>query len=114
MQNKSLTVYGEGSQTRSFCYVDDLIDGLLKLMESEINSPVNIGNPNDFTILELAKHIKNKINPELELIFKELPQDDPIQRKPDIQKAERELGWTPKIELEEGLDKTITWFRENC
>ena len=113
LHNKSLTIYGEGSQTRSFCYVDDLIDGLLKLMESDVNTPVNIGNPKDFTILELAQKIKNKINPELELIFKELPKDDPIQRKPDIQKAKKELGWNPHIDLSEGLDKTIKWFRQN-
>ena len=113
LQNKSLTVYGEGSQTRSFCYVDDLIDGLIKLMESEVNSPVNIGNPKEFSILELANQIKNKINPKLELIFKELPEDDPIQRKPDIQKAITKLGWNPKIELNEGLEKTILWFQRN-
>ena len=113
LQNKSLTVYGAGSQTRSFCYVDDLIDGLIKLMESEVNSPVNIGNPKEFSILELANQIKNKINPELELIFKELPEDDPIQRKPDIQKAQTKLRWNPKIELNEGLDRTILWFQRN-
>ncbi len=113
LQNKALTVYGKGSQTRSFCYVDDLIDGLIKLMESEVNSPVNIGNPNEFTILELANQIKNKINPKLDLIFKDLPEDDPIQRKPDIQKAQTKIGWNPKIELYEGLDKTIAWFQSN-
>jgi len=113
LQNKSLTVYGKGYQTRSFCYVDDLIDGLIKLMQSEVNSPVNIGNPNEFTILELANQIKNKINPELELIFEELPEDDPIQRKPDIQQAKKKLGWNPKTELHDGLDKTIEWFQRN-
>ena len=96
LQNKSLTIYGEGSQTRSFCYVDELINGLIKLMNSKVNSPVNIGNPKDFTILELAKQVKNKINPELELIFKELPKDDPLQRKPNIQKAKKRIGMDSK------------------
>ena len=96
LQNKSLTIYGEGSQTRSFCYVDELINGLIKLMNSKVNSPVNIGNPKEFTILELAKQVKNKINPELELIFKELPKDDPLQGKPNIQKAKKRIGMDSK------------------
>ncbi len=112
LQNKSLTIYGDGSQTRSFCFVSDLIDGIVKLMDSSITSPVNIGNPNDLSILKIAQKIKSKINPNLELIFRALPQDDPLQRKPDIQKAIKELDWHPLIELEEGLELTISWFKE--
>ena len=112
LQNKSLTVYGKGSQTRSFCYVDDLIDGLIKLMESEVNSPVNIGNPNEFTILELANQIKNKINPELQLLLKCYLRM--IQFKESrYSKSSKKLGWNPKIELHDGLDKTIEWFQRN-
>ena len=112
LRNKPLTVYGDGRQTRSFCYVDDLIEGMISLMESEISTPINIGNPNELKIIELANKIKNKINPNLEIIFKKLPQDDPIQRQPDITKAKKELGWQPKTLFEDGLDKTINWYRE--
>tara|TARA_B100001027_G_scaffold184715_1_gene136815 strand:+ start:541 stop:1500 length:960 start_codon:yes stop_codon:yes gene_type:complete len=112
LRNKPLTVYGDGRQTRSFCYVDDLIEGMISLMESEISTPINIGNPNELKIIELANKIKNKINPNLKIIFKKLPQDDPIQRQPDITKAKKELGWQPKTLFEDGLDKTINWYRE--
>ena len=112
LKNKALTIYGDGSQTRSFCYVDDLINGIIKLMNSAITSPVNIGNPNELKIIEIAQKIKNKINPNLELIYKEIPEDDPLQRKPDIQKAKKELNWEPTIDLEKGLNKTIEWFQE--
>ena len=111
LQKKSLTIYGDGLQTRSFCYVDDLIDGMINLMNSNINSPVNIGNPQEITILELAKKIREKINPNLEIVFKPLPQDDPLKRQPDITKAKRYLDWEPKISLDNGLDKTISWFK---
>ena len=112
LKGESLTIYGEGSQTRSFCYVDDLIDGLVKLMESNFMGPVNLGNPSEFSILELAEKISTKINPEINLIFKPLPEDDPLQRKPIIEIAKRELNWEPKIDLNLGLDKTISYFRK--
>ena len=111
LQNKPLAIYGDGLQTRSFCYVDDLIDGMFNLMKSNTNSPTNIGNPEEITILELAKKIKGKINPKLEIVFKPLPQDDPIKRKPDITKAKSNLEWRPKISLDNGLDKTVSWFK---
>ncbi len=109
---KSLTIYGDGTQTRSFCYVDDLIIGMRKLMDSEVSKPINIGNPNEITIKEIAEIIRNKINPDLEIIYKPLPADDPLQRKPDIKKAKDLLDWEPKIELKRGLDNTIEWFKK--
>ena len=111
LKGDPLTIYGDGSQTRSFCYVDDLIDGMMKLMDSNISGPINIGNDKEFTIIELAKKIREKINPSLEIIFKALPQDDPLQRKPVLDKALKELCWYPKIALDEGLDKTINHFQ---
>ena len=112
LQGKPLTIYGDGSQTRSFCYVDDLIDGMLSLMESNLNTPVNIGNPEEFKIIDLANIIKEIINPELKFIFEPLPEDDPLQRKPDIMKAKNNLDWQPKINLDNGINKTIDWFRK--
>ena len=112
LENKPITIYGDGSQTRSFCYVDDLIDGLIKLMNGNESGPVNIGNPNEFTILELANLIREKINPKLNIIYKELPEDDPTQRKPLIKKAKDNLNWEPKIDLDKGIDKTINYFKE--
>ena len=111
LMNKSITVFGEGNQTRSFCYVDDLIEGFLKIMESNSTGPINLGNPNEFTINELAKMIKNKINNKLKIIYKELPEDDPKQRKPDISKANKELNWEPIYNLDKGLDLTIKYFK---
>tara|TARA_B100000242_G_scaffold61294_1_gene36888 strand:+ start:6776 stop:7729 length:954 start_codon:yes stop_codon:yes gene_type:complete len=113
LQNKPLTIYGDGLQTRSFCYVDDLIDGMFNLMKSNTKSPTNIGNPEEITILELAKKIKEKINPKLEIVFKPLPQDDPLKRQPDIMKAKSDLRWWPKISLDNGLDKTVSWFKNS-
>jgi len=113
LQNKPLTIYGDGLQTRSFCYVDDLIDGMFNLMKSNTNSPTNIGNPEEITILELAKKIKEKINPKLEIVFKPLPKDDPLKRQPDIMKAKSDLRWWPKISLDNGLDKTVSWFKNS-
>ena len=113
LQNKPLTIYGDGLQTRSFCYVEDLIEGMTKLMKSDVNSPVNIGNPEELTILELAEKIKNKINPSLKILFKSLPLDDPLKRQPDITKARNEIEWEPSTSLDCGLDKTISWFRES-
>ena len=113
LQGNPLTIYGEGSQTRSFCYVDDLIEGMIGLMNSNLNTPVNIGNPEQFTILELAKKIREKIDPSLEFVIKPLPEDDPLQRQPDISKAKEKLNWEPKINLDKGLDLTIDWFINN-
>ena len=112
LQNKPITIYGEGKQTRSFCYVEDLIKGMNNLMQSKVSSPVNIGNPEELTILDLAHKIRNKINPNLEIIFKPLPQDDPLKRQPDITKAKSQVGWEPHTSLDKGLDKTISWFKK--
>ena len=112
LQGNPLTIYGNGNQTRSFCYVDDLIEGMLKLMDSDINNPINIGNPEQFTILELAKKVRELINPKLDFIYKSLPEDDPLQRKPDITKAINKLEWYPKISFEEGIKLTINWFKK--
>ena len=109
---KSLSIYGDGSQTRSFCYVDDLISGMILLMESNQNGPINIGNPEEFTIKKLAQIIINKIDPELKLLYRPLPEDDPMQRKPVIELAKNKLNWEPKIDINEGLDKTINFFKK--
>lgn len=114
LENKPITIYGDGSQTRSFCYVTDLIDGLQALMESRdgFTGPMNLGNPEEFTILELAEKVLNKTNSKSEIIFEDLPQDDPVRRQPDIQLAKSELDWTPEVTLEDGLDPTIEYFEE--
>ena len=112
LQGKNLTIYGDGTQTRSFCYVDDLISGMVSLMNGNHCGPINIGNPNEFKIKELAELIIQKINPKLEISYLPLPQDDPLQRKPDISLARRELLWEPKINIKEGLEKTIPWFKD--
>ena len=112
LQGKALTLYGDGSQTRSFCYVDDLIEGMIRLMNGDKTGPINLGNPSEFTIRQLAELVRDRINPNLELISKPLPQDDPVQRQPAIDLARQELGWKPKISLKEGLEPTINWFRE--
>ena len=111
LRGESLTLYGDGQQTRSFCYVDDLIEGMIRLMNSDETGPVNIGNPTEFTIRQLAEIVRQKINPELKFIREDLPQDDPTQRKPVIDLAMSSLGWQPKIALKEGLDSTIEWFK---
>lgn len=113
LNNLPLTVYGRGSQSRSFCYVSDLIEGIYKLMLSGINSPVNLGNPREFTILRLAKLMLELTGSKSRIIFRPLPQDDPKQRRPDISKAKKFLNWRPKIELEAGLKRTISWFSKN-
>ena len=113
LKDQKITLYGDGSQTRSFCYVEDLIQGMALLMESEYQNPLNIGNPNEYSIKELAELVRNLINPYLEFEYKELPKDDPKQRQPSIQLAKEILNWEPKVELEEGLIKTIKWFRKN-
>ncbi len=106
-----LTVYGDGLQTRSFCYVSDLVEGMIRLMNGDQIGPINIGNPGEYTILQLAQTIQKMVNPDAELTFKPLPQDDPKQRQPDITKAKTFLGWEPTIPLEEGLKLTIEDFR---
>ncbi len=113
LQNDNITMHGKGLQTRSFQYIDDLIDALIKLMNSrpEFTGPVNIGNPNEFTMLELAKEIINITNSKSEIIFLPLPQDDPLQRQPIITLAKKELNWNPTIQLSDGLSRTIEYFR---
>jgi UDP-glucuronate decarboxylase len=111
---ENITIFGDGSQTRSFCYVDDLIRGFLAMMETgpELTGPINLGNPNEFTIRQLAELILAKVGGKSKLIEMPLPQDDPMQRKPNIAKAKELLDWQPTIELEEGLDRTIAYFRK--
>jgi UDP-glucuronate decarboxylase len=111
LQGTPLTVYGDGSQTRSFCYVADLVEGMMRLMNGEHMGPINIGNPGEYTILQLAETIQKMINPDAQLSYKPLPQDDPKQRQPDITKAKNLLGWEPTINLEDGLKMTIEDFR---
>jgi UDP-glucuronate decarboxylase len=107
-----LTVYGDGSQTRSFCYVSDLVEGLMRLMNGEHIGPINLGNPDEYTILQLAEKIQKMVNPDASIQFKPLPQDDPRQRQPDITLAKTWLGWEPKIHVDEGLKLTIEDFRD--
>ncbi|WP_440880908.1 UDP-glucuronic acid decarboxylase family protein [Tenacibaculum sp. C7A-26P2] len=120
LTNQEITIFGDGAQTRSFQYIDDLIQGLLKMMNSKDTfiGPVNIGNTNEFTIKDLANKIIELTNSKSKIVFKPLPSDDPLRRKPDIEKANKELNWEPKINLETGLIKTITYFdnlfRKNC
>jgi dTDP-glucose 4,6-dehydratase len=111
LSGRSLTVFGEGKQTRSFCYCSDLIEGIYRLMMSETNDPVNIGNPQEMTILEFAEKIIRITGSKSRIIYKPLPQDDPKQRQPDITRARRLLGWEPVVPLEEGLKRTIDYFR---
>lgn len=113
LTGQPITIYGDGSQTRSFCYVDDLIEGMIRLMNSpdEVTGPINIGNPGEFTIRQLAEKIVEMVGNDAELVFKDLPVNDPMQRKPDIGKAISLLDWQPTIALEDGLGKTINYFR---
>ncbi|AJD04375.1 UDP-glucuronic acid decarboxylase family protein [Campylobacter lari] len=115
LSGKDITIYGDGSQTRSFCYVDDLIDIIIKVMNSPKNfqGPINTGNPGEFTIKELAQKVIEKINSKSQIIYKDLPLDDPTQRRPDITLAKSKFDWEPKINLDEGLDKTIEYFKKN-
>jgi UDP-glucuronate decarboxylase len=112
LKGDDITVYGDGSQTRSFCYVDDLVDGLIRLMDSpdDFTGPVNLGNPVEFSILELAEKVINIIGSKSKIIFKPLPSDDPKQRQPEISLAQKFLKWEPRIPLDEGLRKTIDYF----
>ena len=109
LQDNNITIYGDGSQTRSFSYVEDTVDGIISLMQSNEYDVFNIGNPNEITVLELAQKIIELTNSKSEIVFKSLPSDDPKQRKPDISKAKSKLGWEPKVNLEDGLIKTIEW-----
>lgn len=114
LQNKPLTVYGDGTQSRSFCYVDDLIDGFLRLMQSsdDFTGPVNLGNPVEFTMLELAEQVRELTNSKSEIQFEPLPEDDPKQRQPDITLAKKKLNWEPRVPLRQGLEKTIAYFAD--
>ncbi len=112
LKGDSLTVYGDGSQTRSFCYVSDLVEGFIRLMNGDHTGPINLGNPGEYTILQLAQAVQQMVNPDAEIIFKPLPQDDPRRRQPDITKARTWLGWEPTIPLADGLKLTIEDFRD--
>lgn len=112
LNGEDITVFGDGSQTRSFCYISDLVEGVYNLMMSDESEPVNIGNPNEMTVLQLAERILKKTGSKSKIIFKPLPVDDPKQRRPDILKAKKLLKWEPVVSLEEGLDKTIEYFEE--
>ena len=113
LKGEDLTIYGDGSQTRSFCYMDDLLEAMVRTMDQEETvGPINIGNPKEFTIRQLAETVLKKVQSSSKLVEKPLPSDDPTQRKPDISKAKQILDWEPKVELEEGLEKTIPYFRD--
>ena len=110
LKGKDITIYGDGKQTRSFCYVSNLIEGIVKMMNQDYIGPVNLGNPKEFTILELAEKVIKLTGSKSKIVFKPLPEDDPMQRRPDITLAKEKLGWEPKIELEEGLKEAIEYF----
>ncbi|HEY9059752.1 MAG TPA: UDP-glucuronic acid decarboxylase family protein [Pseudobacteroides sp.] len=111
LNNDDITVYGDGTQTRSFCYIDDLIEGLIKMMKNDIViGPVNLGNPNEFTVLDLANKVISQVGSKSQIVYKPLPQDDPKQRKADIYIAKEQLNWAPKIQIEEGVVSTINYF----
>ena len=113
LKNEPITVYGDGEQTRSFCYIADMVEGLYKLMLSSVHDPVNLGNPEEYSVLEFAKKIKNLTESKSEIIFQPLPVDDPKTRQPDIAKAKELLHWQPEVSVDDGLKKTIEWFKEN-
>jgi dTDP-glucose 4,6-dehydratase len=110
LRGEALTIYGDGSQTRSFCYCSDLIDGILRLAESGEHDPVNIGNPEEWTILECAQAVQSVVGLRSEIVFKPLPQDDPTRRRPDITRATELLGWAPKVALRDGLERSMEYF----
>jgi dTDP-glucose 4,6-dehydratase len=112
LAGEPLTIYGDGSQTRSFCYVDDEVRGFLNLLDSDTVGPVNIGNPHEFTVTDLAKVVLSVTGSSSEIVYHPLPVDDPAQRKPDISLATRALGWAPVVELTEGVTRTTEWFRQ--
>ena len=113
LKNEKMTIHGNGDQTRSFCYIEDLVDGLIRLMNSsdEITGPINLGNPNEFTVLELAEKVRAMTKSSSPIVFRNLPDDDPKQRQPDITKARTILGWEPKVDRAEGLKKTYDYFK---
>jgi UDP-glucuronate decarboxylase len=112
LAGEPLTIYGDGSQTRSFCYIDDLVEGLIRLMETDVPAaPVNLGNPEEFTVRDLATRILALVGSDAGVVYRDLPQDDPRQRRPDIGRARQLLGWQPKVRLGEGLDRTVAYFR---
>jgi dTDP-glucose 4,6-dehydratase len=112
LQGEPLSVFGDGSQTRSFCYISDLVEGLIRLLRSDYNEPVNLGNPHEMTILQLAERIKKMTGSASEIVFKPLPVDDPQVRQPDISRAREQLGWQPQVPFEEGLARTVDYFKE--
>ena len=114
LNNDDITIFGEGSQTRSFCYIDDMVDGLIKLMESgdDVIGPTNLGNPKEYSIGQLAKKVIEMTGSKSKIVYRPLPPDDPRRRQPSIELAKKQLGWTPKVELEDGLRKTIDYFKE--
>ena len=112
LRGEDITIFGSGQQTRSFCYVTDLVDGILRLMDSNVNDPVNIGNPHEMTIEQIAREILRLTGSKSKLVYRPLPEDDPKVRQPDITRARTLLGWEPKVGLEEGLQKTLAYFRE--
>lgn len=112
LSGRPLTVYGDGRQTRSFCYVSDMVSGLIAMMEGSVFGPINLGNPNEFTILELATLVKELTGSSSEIIFMGLPVDDPVKRRPDISQAQKELGWTPQVSLAKGLELSLPYFKE--
>ncbi len=111
LKNEPMTIFGDGKQTRSFCYISDLVNGIVKLAESDYHMPINLGNPKEFTILELAQKIKKLCNSKSEFVYKPLPEDDPHRRNPDITRAKKILQWEPVIELDDGLKRVIGWFK---
>ena len=112
LQKEDVTIFGKGTQTRSFCYVTDLVDGILRLIESDIHQPVNIGNPTEMSIEEMARMIIDMTNSSSQIVFQPLPEDDPKIRKPDIARAQTKLGWSPKVSIEDGLTETIKFFKK--
>ena len=112
LRGEPITVFGDGTQTRSFCFVSDLVEGILRLSRSDFNNPVNIGNPAEITVLEFAEAVIRLTGSSSKIVFRPLPEDDPKKRKPDITTAKRELGWEPKVNLEKGLGNTVEWFKK--
>jgi dTDP-glucose 4,6-dehydratase len=112
LRGEDITIFGSGQQTRSFCYVSDLVDGIIRLMNSDVNDPVNIGNPHEMTIEQIARDILRLVGSKSQLVYRPLPEDDPKVRQPDITRARTLLGWEPKVGLEEGLQKTLAYFRK--
>ncbi len=111
LKGEDITIYGDGTQTRSFCYIDDLVEGIYRLLMSGVNEPVNLGNPHEMTILELTEKILDMTKSKSKIVFRSLPEDDPKIRQPDISKAKKHLDWEPKIKLQDGLKGTIEFFR---